>query len=81
MLFGLFRRNRNVSPSAEKSKSADPQTICHDIRNALLGLQLERKRALRAASELSSAVVNQRTHLERIEGALVKLARREACDN
>ena len=55
------RRLRNGTESAEPSMDRD--SICHEIRNALAGIQYERK-------QIAKSLITIQTHMARIEAAL-----------
>lgn len=53
------RRLRNGTESAELSRDQ----LCHEIRNALAGIQYERK-------QIAKSLITIQTHMARIEAAL-----------
>jgi len=55
------RRLRNGTESAELSSPRDQ--LCHEIRNALAGIQYERK-------QIAKSLITIQTHMARIEAAL-----------
>ena len=55
------RRLRNGTESAELSLPRDQ--LCHEIRNALAGIQYERK-------QIAKSLITIQTHMARIEAAL-----------
>lgn len=56
------RRLRNGTESAELSLPPRDQ-LCHEIRNALAGIQYERK-------QIAKSLITIQTHMARIEAAL-----------
>lgn len=48
----------------------DIESIRHEIRNALLGIQIERKRLTEALGASSKALMGLKCHMERIDSAL-----------
>jgi hypothetical protein len=55
------RRLRNGTESAELSLPRDQ--LCHELRNALAGIQYERK-------QIAKSLITIQTHMARIEAAL-----------
>ena len=55
------RRLQNGTESAELSLDRD--AICHELRNALAGIQYERK-------QIAKSLITIQTHMARIEAAL-----------
>ena len=49
---------------------AIPDDALHDIRNALTGIQYERKRMFKALKAMLTALLGQEKHMKRIEEAL-----------
>jgi len=44
----------------------------HDVRNALAGIQLERKKMFLAVKTMFTAILQQEKHMKRIEEALAR---------
>ena len=53
-------------------KPGDMNDLSHDIRNAVLGLQLQRKQALQCISQACRAFLAMDEHFQRIESALLR---------
>lgn len=55
----------------------DLEAMRHDIRNAMLGIQYQRRVLLRSVGALSRAYVDMGDHMKRINGALESEPERE----
>ena len=53
----------------EQQKRSDLE---HDVRNALAGIQLERKKMFLAVKTMFTAILQQEKHMKRIEEALAR---------
>jgi len=61
MIPAWWRRLRNGTESVELSLPRDQ--LCHELRNALAGIQYERK-------QIAKSLITIQTHMARIEAAL-----------
>jgi len=61
MRWWIWRPASPVTESAELSLDRD--AICHELRNALAGIQYERK-------QIAKSLITIQTHMARIEAAL-----------
>jgi hypothetical protein len=74
---GLFRRKpvqESLPPCADRHNCAELNRVHHEVRNAMIGIQHERKEMLRAANLASRGVIQAYEHigihLARMERAL-----------